>query len=101
MDQMSEEELLGTAMVVNNFEFGGSRNQYMVSELGTLGMTFRVYGHGDEISLWNSVWGFLMSQLQALMIFGESITGSSRALGSLSRHAAHDAAASPGASSAA
>ncbi|MDO9174321.1 MAG: hypothetical protein Q7V62_05910, partial [Actinomycetota bacterium] len=70
---LAGDDLLSTAMVVNNFKFGTAKNEFMVSNLGTLGMTFRIYGQGDEISLWHSIWGFLMSQLQALQIFAKSL----------------------------
>jgi hypothetical protein len=67
------EDLLDTTMVVENFDFGTSQNDYGVSSLGDLGMSFRIYGAGDEMSLWNALWGHLMSYLQALQVFAKSL----------------------------
>src|SRR5690606_18479386 len=70
----SEAEILSKTMVVENFDYGGNADAYGITDFGDLGMRFRIAtDKGDEISLWNSVWGTLIQYLQSLYAFAKMI----------------------------
>ena len=60
--------LLSRVQVVENYDFGGfASEQFGIPEAGDLGLTFRIYREdGIEISLFNAVWGHLISLVEAI-----------------------------------